>query len=426
MIIRHTLGSLSACGRGVAVGLTFLAGVLVPRLAVGADPTSAAAAGGPTNFEWSWTASSAADSAGTGSLAQTGADVGSYETVVRENLQLRREQERLLKQIHELKQTNAGLQLQVREGEEKRANLAATLREIPTAEETAAELNRLRQSNRDLEAQVTELNRQLRQGGANVPATPAPAPQPGSDLFKRLEKDNLELRGEIAELKNQQARAAQTQQKLAQQGTEHADAVTRLQAEKLELQAQVAELRTQLAEKQAKLVKLAAIAKSYQDASQRRQDTSPAPAGEETAAGFWKRPTGAAVTAEKAQKADDAAKPAAEATPAMAGEAEETTTTSGTESPAAEDIDPQANLGRALRFERQGRTISAERLYQQALKEDPADARPHFYLGRLYEAGAGQAEKAAEHYRRYLELDPDGAYSETAQSRLDSLQEEQE
>ncbi|HWQ13503.1 MAG TPA: tetratricopeptide repeat protein, partial [Roseiflexaceae bacterium] len=67
---------------------------------------------------------------------------------------------------------------------------------------------------------------------------------------------------------------------------------------------------------------------------------------------------------------------------------------------------------------RAGRLERAEEALRQALAADPGAAEPHLRLGELYEQ-RGDNSRAAEHYRRYLEVAPaDAPYRGEAQDGL--------
>lgn len=59
--------------------------------------------------------------------------------------------------------------------------------------------------------------------------------------------------------------------------------------------------------------------------------------------------------------------------------------------------------------------------YQQSLELDPKNADAHYNLGLLYERVKSQSERAAWHYRRYLELKPQAEDRDDVQQRIDML-----
>jgi tetratricopeptide (TPR) repeat protein len=59
--------------------------------------------------------------------------------------------------------------------------------------------------------------------------------------------------------------------------------------------------------------------------------------------------------------------------------------------------------------------------YEKSLAYDPNNAEAHFNLGLLYKGQANDAQKALEHFRRYLELKPDAEDAVDVQESIDTL-----
>jgi len=84
-------------------------------------------------------------------------------------------------------------------------------------------------------------------------------------------------------------------------------------------------------------------------------------------------------------------------------------------------IDPshvEANLNFAIALEDQGQDESALHHYKRALASDPLYADTHVSLALLYEK-LSQNRKARSHWLRYVRLEPKGAWSDVARSRLE-------
>lgn len=79
----------------------------------------------------------------------------------------------------------------------------------------------------------------------------------------------------------------------------------------------------------------------------------------------------------------------------------------------------EANLNLATLFEEEGRYQMALRHYKVALDADPLAADTHVSLALLYEK-IGLRRKARTYWQRYLQLEPNGTWVETARQRLDS------
>jgi len=69
-----------------------------------------------------------------------------------------------------------------------------------------------------------------------------------------------------------------------------------------------------------------------------------------------------------------------------------------------------------------GKYLDAEREYLRALQLDPTDADVHYNLGILYDENLKEKQKAAMHYRRYLKLKPGGADADAVKNWLTSIE----
>ncbi len=79
----------------------------------------------------------------------------------------------------------------------------------------------------------------------------------------------------------------------------------------------------------------------------------------------------------------------------------------------------QYNLG--IVYAQTQRYDEAIEAYQNSLELDPKNADAHYNLGLLYERVKSQSERAAWHYRRYLELKPQAEDRDDVQQRIDIL-----
>lgn len=79
----------------------------------------------------------------------------------------------------------------------------------------------------------------------------------------------------------------------------------------------------------------------------------------------------------------------------------------------------QYNLG--VVYAQAQRYDDAIEAYQQSLELDPKNADAYYNLGLLYERIKGQPEKAAWHYRKYLELNPTADDREEVEHWIDML-----
>ena len=79
----------------------------------------------------------------------------------------------------------------------------------------------------------------------------------------------------------------------------------------------------------------------------------------------------------------------------------------------------QYNLG--IVYAQAQRYDEAIEAYQQSLELDPKNADAHYNLGLLHERVKSQPDRAAWHYRRYLELKPQAEDRDEVQQRIDML-----
>ncbi|MFP8880310.1 MAG: tetratricopeptide repeat protein [Myxococcota bacterium] len=86
---------------------------------------------------------------------------------------------------------------------------------------------------------------------------------------------------------------------------------------------------------------------------------------------------------------------------------------------AYEPLHVEANLNLATLFEEESRYQMALRHYRVALRADPLTADIQVSLALLYEK-IGLRRKARAYWKRYLQLEPNGTWVETARQRLDS------
>lgn len=319
------------------------------------------------------------ESGGASSGATSKIDPAAYRALVAENLAIRQERDRLSRDLVELRKRNASLLVEIQDIERRRDSLAALLAEMKTPEDTRADVARLQT---ERVALTDELDR-LRKASSLVQPEVRPAPAPGSDLFRRLEKENAELRMELSEARND-AQTENRKRETSETGEKKLKAASQLLAE------QVASLRRELEaarknEVQMKEAMTQLGRKVYMSKTevQRLQEE---------------------LAAEKSRKE----KPVMSREPAK---------TPGTRTE-QEAGSPEAEGRKAMAA---GKPREAERLFQAALQKTPDSAKLHYNLGVLYGDYLGDPGKAAFHYRKYLELDPAAPDASTVRSWLMEL-----
>ena len=312
-------------------------------------------------------------------------DSAVYQRVVDENIELRKERDRQSKDLVELRKRNATLLLQVQDIERRHDSLTAVLAEMKLPDETAAELTRLRNERAILLRDVER----LQQAAGLIPANPPPlaTPAPGSDLFRRLEKENADLRVQLSKARDSAQREVRSKESLA--------------AGEKEIEAQ----------RQALADKSAALAKDLEAARRNEQIMK-------AAIGRLARKIHTLKTETQTLRQDIAEREAAakEKERFSARAAARTTEAARTSRAAG-----SGSVEEGLAAMQAGESKEAERLLLAALKTEPGNARAHYNLGVLYEDHFDNPGKAAFHYRKYLELKPDAPDASTVQSWLMEL-----
>lgn len=306
-----------------------------------------------------------------------------YQRVIEENLDLRRQQERGNRDIDALRRQNAALLLDVQDLERKRDQLAALVTQLKTPDETRNEITRLEAEKIVL---IREVER-LRQALANVrtaptnapePAVSAPAPAPGSDLFRKLEQENAALRQELVTLRGAIQVEADSGKGLRKRIEELEADVRQREADALAVHARAArEGRTAEAFRKA-VEKLARHAYQQEKEIQELKD---------------KLASGPAAVTDKKAKAK-----------------------------VLQDRSSVPLVRQAEKAIQEGNPEAAEKLYRQALDRDGKNARLHYNLGVLYDDYLNQPRKAAQCYRQYLELEPEAGDADAVRAWILDLE----
>ena len=320
-------------------------------------------------------------------IAAARIDASAYQRVVDENLELRKEQARMEGESAELRRRNASLLLDVQDVERKKDQLTVLVSQLKTPAETQSELARLQSEKLVLIREIERLRRAVAASGT-PPTNMAPAsvsPSAGSDLFRKLEKENGDLRLELAKsreatlnesvAKDLLSRSEASQQILVTQLTgQYKKAITDLENTRrreaalkkaLEIQAKKtfeAEARGQRAEDRCQ--KAEALSREMLDVKRQRE----APGGA----------TKAVATESVAIKSGGSDN--ANSVPVL--------------------------LSAAEKMLANKRVNEAEKLYLKALKLEPKNARTCYNLGVLYGDYLKNYRKASKYYRRYIQLAP--------------------
>jgi hypothetical protein len=325
-------------------------------------------------------------------------DSATYQRVVDENLDLRKEQARLERELGDLRRRNASLSLDVQDLERKRDQLTALVGQLKTPDEQKTELARLQAEKLVLVREIERLRQSLEVATRPVvthavevaPATPAPAA--GSDLFRKLEKENADLRVELAKTRETTLNESVAKELLGRREGELRSQVETLTAtHKREAEALAVAQRREAALKKA----LETQARKAFDAS---EGLRAAKAEMETQK----------EAVRKLQSEVDKAKAQAEALRKEKKAREQSL------------VMPMAGArgatpGFTLQMEAgcsalaAGNAAGAEAAYLQAYRLEPKNAQVNYNLGVLYADYLKDGKRAVRYFRRYLELAPKAA-----------------
>lgn len=328
-------------------------------------------------------------------------DATTYRQVVDENLELRKEQAKLAREGDELRRKNAALLLDIQEADRKRDQLTALMSQLKTPDETKSAMVRLEAEKLVLAREVERLRVIL--AGAPPPTnTPPPVvPAAGSDLFRKLEKENAELRQALAK-----ARESTLNESVAGGVLAKSEAV--LKAENERLAGEVADGRRR--EDVLKQALEAEARKTYKLNSTMKQSVDEEVRKSSQTAAQMKQ--AAAAEARKAYRTSIAMKKAVEAEARKAYQASKKMKEVQAAKPGAEGLASQsvsALLDTAVKALAAGNALRAEQAYLQALKEDSDNSAACYNLGVLYSDYMKNPKKARQYFRRYLKLAPDAA-----------------
>ncbi len=348
--------------------------------------------------------------------APASVDVGAYEELLRENIDLRREISQFEQVAQEAASDKRRLESEVRELERQVGESVALIQKMRQGGEPApaavapadagaaagagAELEQLRSERDALAAQLASLQAQA------VAAVDPAAPAQGSDLFRRLEAENAELKSRVeqAESARQQAEAAmatlQTERDEGLSGRE--DARARETAMEVELR----DARAQQEKLQRAIDKLLERVPEMETGLAEMRDTVEMKDRE-----LMSRGRELEMLRLEMDKREQRLIKAERMTALMEKSRAEVKAFSK-----KEERDLHYNM--ASVYAKEGRHREAEQEYLKALRADPTDAGSHYNLGILYDEVFSEKSKAAMHYRAYLKLAPNAPDSDEVKSWL--------
>lgn len=318
-----------------------------------------------------------------------------YQQVVEENLDLRKEQARFESEAGALRRKNANLLLDIQGLERKRDQLTALVAQLKTPDELAAQMARLNAEKVVLVREIERLRESL--AVSALPATNAlpvaVTPAPSSDLFRKLERENADLRQDMARI-----RATSMNESVGREVAQKSEASLKEEVSRLEAQYKGA-----AAELESLRRREVALKKALEQQAKKAFDADQA--AKKAFEGLRQKEDEAGVAGKKALEAEVALKQVAAKLEAQAAARSQRT--------AVPDVMTSAQKNLIA-----GRVKEAEKGYLQAYKSDPRNAAISYNLGVLYGDYLKDYKKAAQYYRNYLALDPKAPDADLVRSWL--------
>jgi tetratricopeptide (TPR) repeat protein len=339
--------------------------------------------------------------------------VGGYNQLLRENLDLRKKLETASQEEEKVTGENSRLQSEIRELEGKIAEFAGMVQTLKKKEITVegraqvqdmeSKLQKTEEEKRRLLGELDALRKagDERRKSAELPSAAGSAPvektaavQRGSDLYRRLEQENLDLREKLTRLDAERQATVQAHAKIAADEATARTAVQQMTETEKQLRQALETARIQASEHKAKnealLQQIPVLEKNLavasKDAEQKGQALTAKEQQFEVMQDELRRREQRLIKAEKMA--------------AILEQAREQVR----EMSEREKRDLHYNMGSI--YAKEGRFKEAEAEYLKALKMDPSDADVHYNLGILYDEELKDKRRAAMHYRRYLQLSP--------------------
>ncbi|MEI6788945.1 MAG: hypothetical protein WCL49_10765 [bacterium] len=323
-------------------------------------------------------------------------DSATYQRVVEENLDLRKEQARLEVEAGSLRRKNAALLLDIQDLERKRDQLTVLVSQLKTPDETRVEMTRLQSEKLVLVREIERLRQALTAvdvpHSQNLPA-PVVAPASGSDLFRKIEKENADLRIEVARARESamnesvgRAVVSKNESSLKEQVVELSGRVKQALQDLEILQKREAAYKKAVEEQ----------AKRAFEAEKKAEDVKSDALNVKSEASAVKREM-LGVKSELAGAKSELAEIKRKTEVPVSGRGIQT----GSDGQSVGVLMTAA--GRLLAEKRIG---EAEKLYLKALKQEPNNPLVCYNMGILYGDYLKNSGKAIKYYRRYLDLSP--------------------
>jgi tetratricopeptide (TPR) repeat protein len=341
-------------------------------------------------------------------------NAAAYNDLLKENLDLRRQiaqtekereaaaaENRRLKE--ELKDLDSRIADSTRQIQALRKARVAAEGDAGKVAELEAKLLKVEEERGRLSGQLGELQAKIAAVEARPPVSPVvaasvEAPPPSavasdSDLFRRLQEENIRLKGRMLEVEKDRQREREELDRIAKRGASGARSGDVKQRER-ELQRELdatreRERKTQRTVEQ--LLEQIPVLETKLNEVEREQAKKDATLTE--------KEQELTTLKEEVQRREKRVEKAERMAAMLDSARDQVRQVSD-----REKRDMHYNM--AAVYAREGRYADAEREYLTALDIDPSDAHAHYNLGILYDDELKDKRRAAMHYRRYLKLRP--------------------
>jgi tetratricopeptide (TPR) repeat protein len=349
--------------------------------------------------------------------------ISEYERLVKENLELRSKLDAVTKEKEDAIKRREALSAELVDREQKIKELTSAIQELKNLkaiiDAEKAQLNELKSRAENAERERAQLADQLATTKneletlrRHLAEKSVPAVTPSTDLFKQVEQENVTLREKLARSESERKKLETAVAELTAKNKELESAVKMRGTDKRSLEEKLAQAQT------SESIMAKELAKTRDEVIRLQKELIS---------------LGSAVTLKEGQlKAKerelkelmaelDRRDRRIEELQRMYSVLEQSRS-KVRERELVEKRDMHYNM--AVVYARDGRYKDAEREYLRALEIDPSDAESHFNLGVLYEQSFKDKQKAARHYRKYLELCPGGEDVDTVRRWLREIEME--
>jgi len=306
-------------------------------------------------------------------------DPSAYQRLVDENLELRREKLKMEAEDGELRRRNATLLVDVQDLERRNNQFAVLMSQLKTPEEMKAEVARLQSEKLILIREIDRLHRAL----ADV--TPPPSnsvpvslPMPGSDLFRKIEKENADLRQDLAKIRETLQNESSSKAVLSKSDSSLKAELAKLSDERRKVDAELGAARRQEA----------ALKKALDGQARKAFEADKAA----------KEAKEQLLEAQKKLAVAQAVPRVTSQSPVVPPDAKKAIDLTGPSIPKL--------LAAARQCLADKQVKEAETLYLQAGKLDPKNPQVCYNLGVIYGDYLNDPRKAADYYRQYLKQAP--------------------